>query len=487
MAWLVLGVGVIAYVLTVMQRTTLGVAGLDAADRFQISPGALAMFVFIQVAVYVSAQIPAGLMVDRFGSRAMLVVSGALLVCGQLLLAFTASVPLAVPARVLVGTGDAIVFVAVLALIPRWFPADRVPLLTQLTTIFGQLGQILSAIPFAALLHAAGWSVAFSSAAAGSAFVVLLVLVVVRNAPGRTWTPSASVSVREVGAQLKAVWMRPGTRLGFFGHMGTQFSMMVFVLLWGVPYLVSAQGLLRGHRRHADDDLRDLHDLDRPGDRRADRAAPAAQVVAAARHHRGERDGLDRRACPARPGAVVAAGGPGRGAGRRRSRVGGRIRHRPHLEPEREPRRRAEHGQRRRLPRHPRRAGIDGSDPDGAWAGSRPEAFRVAWLVQYPVWAFAVVAVLVTRRKARRLDAATGVVPRRLREVIAGRSLNPVRRRSPGGSGRCVIQDSPSSSASCSKPAPPMATAPAVRPCRTRPKSDPENAKGRPGPRDPGR
>jgi hypothetical protein len=41
-------------------------------------------------------------------------------------------------------------------------------------------------------------------------------------------------------------------------------------------------------------------------------------------------------------------------------------------------------------------------------------------LVQYPVWAFAVVAVVVTRRKARRLDAARGVVPRRLREVIAG-------------------------------------------------------------------
>jgi hypothetical protein len=55
-----------------------------------------------------------------------------------------------------------------------------------------------------------------------------------------------------------------------------------------------------------------------------------------------------------------------------------------------------------------------------AMGGFTPEAFRVAWLVQYPVWAFAVVAVLVTRRKARRLDAARGVVPRRLREVIAG-------------------------------------------------------------------
>ena len=242
-AWLVLGVGLIAYILTVMQRTTFGVAGLDAAQRFQISPGALSMFVFIQVAVYVAVQIPAGLLVDRWGSRAMLVASGIFLVAGQLLLAFSTSIPAAIPARILVGTGDAIVFVAVLALIPRWFPTHRVPLLTQLTGIFGQLGQILSAIPFAALLHSAGWSVAFSTAASGSALAVVLVLAVVRNAPGRTWTPASTLSIRAIGGQLKAVWMRPGTRLGFFGHMGTQFSMMVFILLWGVPYLVSAQHL----------------------------------------------------------------------------------------------------------------------------------------------------------------------------------------------------------------------------------------------------
>ncbi|HYN72913.1 MAG TPA: hypothetical protein VES60_10460 [Nakamurella sp.] len=38
LAWTVLGVGVIAYVLTVMQRTSLGVAGLDAAQRFEVTP-----------------------------------------------------------------------------------------------------------------------------------------------------------------------------------------------------------------------------------------------------------------------------------------------------------------------------------------------------------------------------------------------------------------------------------------------------------------
>jgi hypothetical protein len=68
-----------------------------------------------------------------------------------------------------------------------------------------------------------------------------------------------------------------------------------------------------------------------------------------------------------------------------------------------------------RIPREPTLAGDDGR----VWRFTI-DAFRVAWLVQYPVWLFATVGVLVTRRKARRLDAAHGVVPRPLREVFAG-------------------------------------------------------------------
>ena len=55
-----------------------------------------------------------------------------------------------------------------------------------------------------------------------------------------------------------------------------------------------------------------------------------------------------------------------------------------------------------------------------ALGGFTPEAFRIAWMLQYPVWAIAVIGVLVNRREARRLDAKRGVVPRPLREVLAG-------------------------------------------------------------------
>jgi hypothetical protein len=51
--------------------------------------------------------------------------------------------------------------------------------------------------------------------------------------------------------------------------------------------------------------------------------------------------------------------------------------------------------------------------------GFTPEAFRVAWLVMYPVWALAIVGIVLTRRKARRLDAEIGIVPRPLRQVLA--------------------------------------------------------------------
>ena len=417
-AWIVLGVGVLAYVLAVMQRTTFGVAGIDASARFEVSPGTLSMFVFIQVAVYVALQVPAGLLVDRWGSRAMIAISGVLLVAGQVLLAFSSGLSTAIPARVLVGAGDAIVFVAVLALIPRWFAAKRVPLLTQLTGITGQLGQVLSAIPFAALLHTSGWTVAFATAASGSALAVVLVLAVVRNAPGKTWAPAPTMSVRAIGGQLRAVWKRPGTRLGFFGHMGTQFSMMVFVLLWGVPYLVSAQGLSTATAGV----LMTVFVFST--------IAIGPVIGMLPMRHPMRRSWLLLGVIAANvtvwtvvlslPGpaplwllvvlvVVLAADGPG-------SVVGFDI---------------------ARTANPSTNLGVAQSMVNTAGflatlvvlatmgmiltalGGFTPEAFRIAWLVQYPVWAFAIVAVLITRRKSRRLDAERGIVPRPLREVFS--------------------------------------------------------------------
>lgn len=244
-AWVVWSAGLLAYTVAVLNRTTFGVAGLEAAQRFAASPAVLSTFVVLQLTVYAAAQIPAGALLDRFGSRAMILTGGCLMIAGQMTLALTESLPVAITARAVVGLGDAFTFISVLRLVPHWFPPRQIPLVSQLTGLSGQFGQVLTAVPFLGLLAGPGWTVAFTAAAGLGALSLMLTVLLVRNAPHGVVIEDPVTDLRATLKSIKTVWMRPGTRLGFFSHMGTPFSITVFALMWGVPYLTVAQNVSR--------------------------------------------------------------------------------------------------------------------------------------------------------------------------------------------------------------------------------------------------
>jgi MFS family permease len=150
-----------------------------------------------------------------------------------------------VVARVLVGAGDAMTFISVLRLVPQWFPSRRVPVLTQLTGLVGQLGQILSAVPLAALLAVSGWTAAFVSTASAGVFVAILALVALHDTPQRRFASGAAITMRQLGSDLKHAWRTPGTRLGLWSHFTTQFTGTVFALMWGFPFLIAGEGVTR--------------------------------------------------------------------------------------------------------------------------------------------------------------------------------------------------------------------------------------------------
>ncbi|RLP99487.1 MFS transporter [Micromonospora sp. BL1] len=241
-AALVYAVALTAYLTAVFHRSSLGVTGVDAADRFHINAAALATFSVAQLAVYAVMQVPVGVLLDRYGSRRLLLAGGALMVAGQVMFAVAGDVPLAVAARVLVGLGDAMTFISVLRIVAFWFPGRRNPLLVQLTGTVGQLGAVLGAVPLVLLLHRAGWTPAFLTAAALGATVVLLVLVAVRDTPHAEHATTLAPDLATVRRRLAEAWAQPGTRLGLWTHFVTQFSGSVFALLWGYPFLVQGQG-----------------------------------------------------------------------------------------------------------------------------------------------------------------------------------------------------------------------------------------------------
>ncbi|WP_323961540.1 MFS transporter [Arthrobacter sp. JZ12] len=238
--WIIWGAGVLAYLIAVTQRTSFGVAGIAATERFDAAASALAVFTVAQLIVYAGLQIPVGVLVDRFGPRVLIVSGAALMALGQTQLAFADSLSGGIAGRLLVGGGDAMTFVAVLRLLPAWFEARRIPILTQLTGILGQLGQILSVVPFLAVLQHAGWTPAFLSAAGLGVLAAVLGITLIRDhreGEGQR----QRVSLRQTGVSLNQAWKQPGTRLGLWCHFTTQFSGTVFVLIWGYPYLVSAE------------------------------------------------------------------------------------------------------------------------------------------------------------------------------------------------------------------------------------------------------
>lgn len=235
-------VGLLVYMLAVFHRSSLAVAGLAASDRFDITAVQLAMFTMLQLLVYAGMQIPVGLLVDRFGSRAVLLVGAIVLTAAQAGFAFADSYGPALLARLFVGMGDAMTFICVLRLVNTWFAPRRIPVITQLTGVTGQLGAILAAVPMTWGLSHLGWTKSYLLAASLGVVMVIALLAVVHDAPGSRSLRGPSLTLAEIRSSLAESWSHPGTRLGFWMHFSTQFSATTLGLLWGYPFFVRGEG-----------------------------------------------------------------------------------------------------------------------------------------------------------------------------------------------------------------------------------------------------
>jgi MFS family permease len=240
--WAVWTVALLVYLLAVFHRSSLAVAGLAAGERFDITASQLATFVTLQLLVYAAMQIPVGLLVDRFGSRSVMLVGTTMMALGQAGFALAESYPIALAARVLVGVGDAMTFICVLRLVSRWFPPRRVPFVTQVTGTLGQLGAVFAAVPMTWALGHWGWTPAYLAAAGLGVALAVVLLLVVDDSPEARHLRGPQMSLASVRASLAASWSHPGTRLGFWMHFTTQFSATALSLLWGYPFLVRGEG-----------------------------------------------------------------------------------------------------------------------------------------------------------------------------------------------------------------------------------------------------
>jgi len=237
--WLV---GLAIYILAVFHRSSLAVAGLAASDRFGISAAQLSTFAMLQLLIYTGLQVPVGLVLDRFGSRRVLLTGLAILTLAQAGFALADTYAMALVARAFVGVGDAMTFVCVLRLVNTWFVSRRIPLVTQLTGVLGQFGAIIAAAPMTWALRELGWTGSYLLAAAVGVVLMIALVAVIHDDPERRSLSGPALSWTTVRTSLADAWENPGTRLGFWTHFTTQFSATTLGLLWGFPFFVQGEG-----------------------------------------------------------------------------------------------------------------------------------------------------------------------------------------------------------------------------------------------------
>lgn len=235
---------VLAYFVAVAERSSLGVAAVLAAERFETNASQLSTLTVLQLAVYAVMQVPVGVLLDRYGSKRLIVAGAVLMGVGQVLVATADVLAQAVVGRAILGMGDAFTFISMIRLINHWYSGAQATKRTQLYANFGQLGQVFSALVFSRLLVALGWSSAYLCIAAFAIVAAILAVALIKDSPqlhddaGQAPTPWSQVFL-----QLKQNVANPAVRLAFWIHFSTQSSGAVFVLLWGYGFLTEGEGL----------------------------------------------------------------------------------------------------------------------------------------------------------------------------------------------------------------------------------------------------
>ena len=236
--WIIFVVGTLGFSISNFYRVSLPVISLELAQDLRLTTTQLSHLSASFFYAFALIQIPAGLTMDRFGVRKVLLFLGVLGVPGTLLFALAQTFGQALWGRILMGFGMSCNLMGLLVLLADWFPAYRFATLMGLAVAIGTAGSLLAATPLVILNRALSWRGSFLLLAFINLAYVLAFLAVIRD---RSSEPVKSRPIK--GRSLKdlirvftfpAYWVI--SLASFFGYG----CLTALQGLWAGLYLVKA-------------------------------------------------------------------------------------------------------------------------------------------------------------------------------------------------------------------------------------------------------
>jgi predicted MFS family arabinose efflux permease len=151
----------IAYAIAFLQRVSPQSMSLRFMHDFNTDAAGVAMLASSYFWGYTLMQIPAGLLVDRYGVKRVVLVSMIASSLGSAAFAFAPSLVDVFAARLIVACGDALVFTALLKLVAQSFADERFGMMSGISQVSGYVGGVIATTPLAAAVSGFGWRACF--------------------------------------------------------------------------------------------------------------------------------------------------------------------------------------------------------------------------------------------------------------------------------------------------------------------------------------
>ncbi len=174
---LVLGIICLVMIANLQYGWTLFIDPIDAKYHWGRAAIQVTFTIFIVTETWIAPI--AGYLVDRFGPRALVLASGALVSIAWVINSIADSLSLVYVAAVIAGLGAAPIFGATAGNAVKWFP-DRRGLATGLTVAGFGAGSALTVVPLGNLIQASGYEAAFLWFGLGQGIVIVAAALMLR-------------------------------------------------------------------------------------------------------------------------------------------------------------------------------------------------------------------------------------------------------------------------------------------------------------------
>ena len=182
-ATLVCTVASLFYIYEFTLRTMPSGMESELMRDFHISAGGLGFLGSMFYYGYTLMQIPAGLLIDRFGTRKLLCISVVLCIFSTALFGHSHHIFIANLSFLLIGFAASTAFVGSLVIISHWFPPKYFAMAVGLVQFLGCIGAIMGVGPIVALVSRIGWHATVNWLVVIGVVIFALIVIFVRNSP----------------------------------------------------------------------------------------------------------------------------------------------------------------------------------------------------------------------------------------------------------------------------------------------------------------